>query len=174
MKKFKRLISLLSVLILTLALISGCGKKEKNEEQKNPWNPDNLVSAGVDDKYGACYQVFIYSFCDSDGDGIGDFNGLTSKLDYIKDLGFDSIWLLPFHQSPTYHKYDVTNYMAIDKQFGTIDDFKKLADECKKRNICLIIDLVLNHTSTSHPWFVEAKKNLGNTKNKYFNYYISY
>lgn len=157
MKKFKRLISLLSVLILTLGLISGCGKTGKSEEQKNPWNPDNLVSAGVDDKYGACYQVFIYSFCDSDGDGIGDFNGLTSKLDYIKDLGFDSIWLLPFHQSPSYHKYDVMDYYSIDKKYGTMEDFDNFMAACKEKNIDVYMDYVINHSSSQHKWFKTAE-----------------
>ena len=104
MKKIKKIWALLLIAALSVSILAGCGKKKEDNNSNVKLDPDNLVSANVDDKYGSCYQVFIYSFCDSDGDGIGDFNGLTSKLDYIKDLGFDSIWLLPFHKSPTYHK----------------------------------------------------------------------
>lgn len=157
MRKMKRMVSLLFALILTLGLITGCGGKSSGkEEQKNPWDPNNLVSAGVDDKYGACYQVFIYSFCDSNGDGIGDFNGLTSKLDYIKDLGFDSIWLLPFHESPSYHKYDVKDYYSIDKQYGTMEDFDNFMAACKEKNIDVYMDYVINHSSSQHEWFKKA------------------
>lgn len=118
----------------------------------------------IDDNYRNYYEVFVYSFCDSDGDGVGDINGLISKLDYINDgddstdtdLGFNGIWLMPIMQSTTYHKYDVTDYYSIDLEYGTNEDFEKLAKECDERGIKLIIDLVFNHTSAKHPWFVEA------------------
>lgn len=102
------------------------------------------------------YEIFVYSFCDSDGDGIGDLNGVRSKLDYIQDLGFDQIWLMPVCPSPTYHKYDVTDYMAIDPVYGTMEDFEALLSDCHERGICVITDLVLNHTSSEHPWFRAA------------------
>ena len=102
------------------------------------------------------YEIMPYSFCDSDGDGIGDLKGIISKLDYIKDLGFDQIWLTPVHPSPTYHKYDVTDYLAIDPAFGTMEDYEKLLDECHKRGIRVLMDMVLNHTSVYHEWFEKA------------------
>ncbi|MBR6898626.1 MAG: DUF3459 domain-containing protein [Lachnospiraceae bacterium] len=117
-----------------------------------------------DDKYRTFYEVFLYSFYDSDGDGIGDIRGLIDKLDYINDgdpatdtdLAATGIWLMPMMPSPSYHKYDVTDYYAIDPAYGTLDDYKDLLAECHKRNINVIIDLVLNHTSSEHPWFTQA------------------
>ncbi|MCR5609636.1 MAG: alpha amylase, partial [Lachnospiraceae bacterium] len=85
------------------------------------------------DKYGNYYQIFVYSYCDSNGDGVGDLNGITSKLDYIKDMGFSGIWLTPIFEAKEYHKYHTTNYMDIDPQFGTMADFEKLVAECNKR-----------------------------------------
>ena len=110
----------------------------------------------IDDNYRNYYEVFVYSFYDSDGDGIGDINGVTQKLDYIQDMGFNGIWLMPIMQSTTYHKYDVTDYYAIDKEYGTIDDFQRLVDECHKRDINVVIDFVINHSSSKHQWFQEA------------------
>jgi glycosidase len=105
-----------------------------------------------------CYEIFVRSFADSNGDGIGDINGITSKLDYLKSLGVDALWLTPVSNSPSYHKYDVTDYKSIDPEFGTIDDYKRLISEAHKRKIKIIKDFVINHTSDKHPWFLEAKK----------------
>ena len=118
----------------------------------------------VDDKYRTTYEVFLYSYYDSNGDGIGDIQGLIDKLDYINDgddttgtdLGCNEIWLMPVCPSPSYHKYDVTDYEAIDPQYGTMDDFKELVAQCHKRGIRIITDMVMNHTSTEHPWFIKA------------------
>jgi glycosidase len=111
----------------------------------------------IEDNYRNYYEIFVYSFCDSDGDGIGDFNGIISKLDYINtEMGFNGIWLMPIMPSTTYHKYDVIDYYDVDMQYGTLEDFKKLLDECEKRDIKLIIDFVFNHTSAKHPWFTQA------------------
>ena len=111
------------------------------------------------------YEVFVRSFYDSNGDGVGDLNGLISKLDYLNDgnpattadLGVTALWLMPIHPSPTYHGYDVTDYYSINPQYGTLDDVKRLVAEAHKRGIRIILDLVLNHTSTQHPWFVAAE-----------------
>lgn len=116
----------------------------------------------IDDNYRNYYEIFVYSFCDSNGDGIGDLKGVTSKLDYIKDMGFNGIWLMPIMPSTTYHKYDVTDYCAIDPQYGTMEDFDELASECNKRGIKLILDLVMNHSSAKHPWFTEMRNALNN------------
>jgi alpha-amylase len=105
-----------------------------------------------------CYEIFVRSFCDSNGDGIGDLNGIISKLDYLQELGIEAIWLTPVHPSPSYHKYDVIDFYAIDPEYGTLDDFKNLLLEAHKRNIVVYLDLIVNHTSTLHPWFVEASK----------------
>ncbi len=110
----------------------------------------------IDDNYRNYYEIFVYSFYDSDGDGIGDLNGVTEKLDYIQDMGFNGIWLMPIMQSTTYHKYDITDYYAIDKEYGTIEDFERLVEECHQRDIRIIIDFVINHTSSSHEWFTQA------------------
>ncbi|MCL4868999.1 MAG: alpha-amylase [Anaerolineae bacterium] len=107
------------------------------------------------------YEIFVRSFYDSDGDGIGDLNGLIEKLDYLNDgdptttddLGITGIWLMPITVSPSYHGYDVVDYYQIDPDYGTNDDFKRLMEEAHKRGIRVIVDLVLNHTSTQHPWF---------------------
>ena len=118
----------------------------------------------IDDNYRTYYEVFVYSFYDSDGDGIGDLQGLISKLDYINDgddttdtdLGCNGLWLMPVHPSPTYHKYDVIDYYDIDPVYGTLEDFQELLAACDERGIKVIMDLVLNHSSSKHPWFQEA------------------
>ena len=102
------------------------------------------------------YEIFVRSFRDSDGDGIGDFNGITEKLDYLQGLGIKGLWLMPINPSPSYHGYDVTDYYAVNPEYGTLDDFKHLLDEAHKRGIKIIIDFVMNHTSVQHPWFQQA------------------
>ena len=119
------------------------------------------------------YEVFVYSYQDSDGDGIGDLNGLRQRLDYIDEMGFDGLWLMPIMPSPSYHKYDVTDYYGIDPLYGTVEDLKALAAECHARGIRLILDLVVNHSSSQHPWFLEATEALrqGHMDNPYLDYY---
>ncbi len=115
-----------------------------------------------------CYEIFVRSFCDSNGDGIGDLNGVTSKLDYLQDLGIEAIWLTPVHPSPSYHKYDVVDFYAIDPEYGTLDDFKNLLSESHKRGIAVYLDLIVNHTSTLHPWFIEASKGPDNPYREFY------
>ena len=102
------------------------------------------------------YEIFVRSFRDSDGDGIGDFNGIIEKLDYLEELGVRGIWLMPINPSPSYHGYDVTDYYAVNPDYGTMDDFKRLLEEAHQRDIRIIIDFVMNHTSSKHPWFQQA------------------
>ncbi len=117
-----------------------------------------------------CYEIFVRSFCDSNQDGIGDLNGITSKLDYLQDLGIEAIWLTPIFKSHSYHKYDVVDYWSIDSEFGTLDDFKELITTAHLKGIKVFLDFVINHTSKKHPWFVEAKKGPGNSFRNYYNW----
>jgi alpha-amylase len=114
------------------------------------------------------YEIFVRSSYDSDGNGIGDFNGITQKLDYLSEMGITAVWLMPIFPSPSYHGYDVTDYYAVNPQYGSMDDFKTLVQEAHKRNIHVIIDLVINHTSDKHPWFKAAK----DPKSPYRNWYL--
>ena len=189
MKKYKQVLALL----LTLCMLSAtaCGadstesgvQTEQNVEstEESAENADETIADEestdsdsditdsiplniIDDNYRTYYEVFVYSFFDSNGDGIGDLQGLISKLDYINDgddttdadLGCNGIWLMPVNPSPTYHKYDVMDYYEIDDSYGTLDDFKQLLGECDARGIKVIMDLVLNHSSSQNPWFTEA------------------
>lgn len=111
------------------------------------------------DEVGTMYQIFVYSFADSNGDGVGDIQGIIEKLDYLQELGVNGIWLTPVHPSQSYHKYDVEDYYAIDEQFGTLADFEQLIAEAEARDMKLIMDMVFNHTSNLHPWFVDVKTN---------------
>ncbi len=117
---------------------------------------------------GVTYEIFVQSFADSDGDGIGDINGMTSKLDYLQALGIEGIWLMPINPSGSYHKYDVTNYYDIHPDYGTIADFKRFISEAHKRNIKVVMDLVINHSSSMHPWFIDAKSNVDSPFRDYY------
>ncbi len=115
-----------------------------------------------DDNYRTFYEIFVYSFCDSNGDGIGDIQGVISKLDYLQELGINGIWFMPIHPSQSYHKYDVRDYYDIDPAYGTLEDFDALMAECQARDIHVITDLVLNHTGNDHEWFTTACEYLKN------------
>ena len=111
------------------------------------------------------YEIYPRSFGDTNGDGIGDLNGITKHLDYLKGLGVDAIWITPFYPSPQVDfGYDISDYRAIDPQYGTMADFDRLVAEARKRNIRVVTDLVLNHTSDQHPWFVESRSSRTNPK----------
>ena len=161
-KTIHTLSALLAGILLTACLDTdtAAGKSSAaSSVQMMELNKD-LVPAEVDDAYRTTYEIFVRSFCDSDGDGIGDLQGVISKLDYIQETGFNEIWLMPVCPSNTYHKYDVNDYKAIDPEYGTMEDFDQLIKECDARGIRVITDLVLNHTSVSHEWFLKAKEYL--------------
>ena len=139
----KRQLALAALLALLLGLASGCAREPE--------------PVRVSDGYRNYYEIFVHSFYDADGDGTGDLAGVTAKLDYISGtLGADGIWLMPIMPSPTYHKYDVTDYVAIDPAYGSLEDFDALIAAAAERDILVIIDLVVNHTSNLHPWFSQA------------------
>lgn len=165
----KKMVSILLTVCMAAGLFAGCTKQENTATgqmgteavtEKGTYQPvaydyeqDLQI---VDDNYRNYYEIFVYSFYDSDGDGIGDFNGVTEKLDYIADMGFNGIWLMPVLQSPTYHKYDVSDYYTPDAQYGTMEDYENLIAECHKRGIRVVMDFEMNHTSSKHPWFTQA------------------
>ena len=151
--------------ILTLMLIAlflaSCSKKDDNV---TPTPPGSGTEVGFmqrswdGQKRGdVFYEIFVRSFADGNGDGIGDFKGITDKLDYLHSLGVSGIWLTPMNPSPSYHGYDVTDYKLTNPQFGTMADFEALLSKAKSLNIKVIIDFVINHTSSQHPWFQSAK-----------------
>lgn len=121
-------------------------------------------------KEAVVYQIYPRSFMDSNGDGVGDLNGITSRLDYLKELGVDVIWLSPIYQSPNDDNgYDISDYRAIMKEFGTMEDFDRMIAGIHERGMRLVMDLVVNHTSDEHPWFLESRKS---KDNPYRDYYI--
>lgn len=155
----KKLRPALALALAALTLLVSCGKSAE-DAKKLPVPDEKIVE--YDDKYKNYYEIFVRSFKDSDGNGIGDFNGITQKLNYLKpasgaaadnSLGINGIWLMPICPSPSYHKYDITDYMAVDPSYGTMEDFENLLQKCHDRNISVIIDMVLNHTSREHEWF---------------------
>ena len=120
-------------------------------------------------KESVVYQIYPRSFCDSNGDGIGDLNGIISKLDYLKNLGIDVIWLSPVYKSPNDDNgYDISDYEDIMDDFGTMEDFDKLLKEAHARNIKIVMDLVVNHTSDEHKWFIESRSSKENPKRDYY------
>lgn len=179
----KRTVSILLTIALLVSSLTACGAQNSistggpENVQDEVTGPQNAELADIsypewysrplnviDDKYRTFYEIFVYSFYDSDGDGIGDLQGVIEKLDYLNDgddstdtdLGINGIWLMPIMQSTTYHKYDTMDYMSIDRQYGKMEDFEALLAECDKRDINVIIDLAMNHSSSKHQWFLQA------------------
>ncbi|MDN6195164.1 MAG: hypothetical protein L0L39_00090 [Atopostipes suicloacalis] len=146
-----------TIFLLPLLFLGACQEDKADDPERNS----------------VYYQIFVGSFYDSDGDGVGDLQGVIEKLDYLEDdLGVSGIWLSPIHPSPTYHKYDVVDYYGIDEDFGTLDDFRELSDELAEREMDLMMDFIFNHTSSQHPWFLEAKDAvLNDQKSDFIDYY---
>ncbi len=122
------------------------------------------------------YEVFVRSFQDSNGDGKGDLPGLISRLDYLndgkpetdQDLGVDALWLMPVFASPSYHGYDTTDYERVNPDYGTNEDLTRLCTEAHRRGMHVIVDLVLNHTSNQHPWFIDSASGPGSPKRDWY------
>jgi alpha-amylase len=159
-------------LILALLILLSCSK------EKEPTDPQG--GNGGDTKFEAknwdgqkrgdiFYEIFVRSFADSDGDGIGDIGGITQKLDYLNDLGVSGIWLTPIHPSPSYHGYDVDDFMSIDPKYGTMSQFEAMISKASSLGIKVVLDLVINHTSKNHPWFKSA---ISSTDNSFRNWYL--
>src|ERR1700677_4024190 len=126
---------------------SGTVVLNTTSKEKDPWW-----------RHAVLYEIYPRSFADSNGDGVGDLNGITSKLDYLKDLGVDAIWLTPCYPSPQVDfGYDISDYKNIDPQYGTLGDFDRLVDEAEKRHIRVLMDMVMNHTSDRHQWFLQSR-----------------
>ncbi len=197
----KRILTLLLTLALTLGLFAGCtvipvstdtgnqtGAPETTEA--SPELKEELavpVPEGVtatEDNARVFYEIFVGSFSDSNGDGVGDLRGIINRMDYLNDgnensgksLGVEGLWLTPIFDSNSYHKYDINDYYAVDPDFGSLEDLKELAELCHQRNVKLILDLPINHTSRYNAWFsafVEAHRS-GNTEDPYYNFYSFY
>ncbi len=155
-----------SLLLITIAgSICGCNSKEYDETYGYRIDEDLSEVEIIDDNYRNYYEIFVRSFADSDGDGIGDLNGVKEKLPYIKELGYTGIWLMPINTSPSYHKYDVENYYEIDPSYGSMEDFEELLDAAHDLDIKIIIDFVMNHSSKENELFIKA----GEEYEKYLN-----
>ena len=172
----KRLLCVLTILVLLLSAALAEETAVDGAEFQEGWD--------VKDNHRVFYEIFVGSFSDSDGDGIGDLRGIINRMDYLNDgdpasgksLGIGGIWLTPVFLSPSYHKYDVTDYYRIDPDFGTMEDLKELIALCHERDVKLILDLVLNHTGRENEWylrFLEAHRE-NRTTDRYYDYYTWY
>ena len=172
MKRMSKKAKIISIMLVFAMLLGGCSGGGK----KGAFQPDI-----TDDNYRAFYQIFVGSFSDSDGDGIGDIRGIINRLDYLNDgnvlskdsLGVQGIWLSPVFDSPSYHKYDAADYYQIDEDFGTLEDLKELIALCHERNVKVILDLAINHTSTGNVWFQKfiAAHKAGDVNDPYYDFY---
>lgn len=195
MKNRLFLLSLISVLTLglfsckhnnsstdnTLSQETSSSNNSESLDDISKYLGTNLEANLISDNYRTFYEIFVGAYSDSNNDGIGDLKGLSKRMDYLNDgnlnsgnsLGITGIWLMPIMPSPSYHKYDVKDYENIDPKYGTLEDFNELSKICDERDVKLIIDMVLNHSSSEHPWFIEATNAIkrGDLDNKYIDYY---
>ena len=182
----KKHLSVWLCLLLACAMLAGCaspavsgtGAKGSELALKDKSLHTDFV---CEDNNRVFYEIFVGSFSDSDGDGKGDLRGIINRMDYLNDgdpnsgksLGVEGLWLTPIYKSPSYHKYDVTDYYAVDPSFGTLDDLRELCELCEARNVKLILDLPINHTGSLNQWFGEFKlaHRQGNTASEYYDFY---
>lgn len=185
-KKVLRFAAAVLTAVMLLGLLGCAGDRGDMEtEISGEGNPAGNgavpVADTTEDNYRTFYQIFVGSFADGNNDTIGDLRGIINHFDYLNDgnrdsqtsLGVQGIWLSPIFASPSYHKYDTTDYYAIDWRFGQESDLVELAQLCRERNVKLILDLVINHTSSQHPWFLACKaaRIEGNTEDPYYDFY---
>lgn len=142
-----------------------CSEKPSPGPGPDP-KPEPVVEAGASN---ISYQLLVYSFADSNGDGIGDFKGIESKLDYLAAMGVEALWLSPIHPATSYHGYDVEDYTGVNPEYGTLSDFQSLLNAAHSKGIKIYIDYVLNHTSKNHPWFLDATSS---AESQYCDYYM--
>ena len=185
----KKQTALLLALILALSL-TACGAKTDAESPASAADEISLADPSLhsdyvtDDNARVFYEIFVGSFSDSDGDGVGDLRGIIERMDYLNDgdpdsglsLGVEGLWLTPIFKSPSYHKYDVEDFYAIDPQFGTMEDLQELIELCHQRNVKLILDLPINHTSSENAWFKAfcRARRAGDASDPYYNFYSHY
>lgn len=184
MKKIKFIrtassLALVLIMIFSTLAMTAC-PDSSDATTGNPGDTTPVLDP-IDDNYRVFYQIFVGSFSDGNNDGIGDLMGVINRMDYLNDgdmnthddLGVQGIWLSPIFSSPSYHKYDAKDYYKIDWRFGDENTLKELIALCHERNVKIILDLAINHTSNQHPWFLEFKESrmAGDTENKYYNFY---
>ena len=187
----------LTITLASALLLTGCGTQQTQETRDatgtyllndrgeaivNDADLGNAVA--TDDNYRVFYEIFVGSFSDSDGDGIGDLRGIINRMDYLNDgddnsgvsLGVEGLWLSPIFKSGSYHKYDVNDYYTIDPKFGTEEDLRELIELCHERNVKVILDLVINHTGTLNPWFISFLNahRSRDTNDPYYDFYVWY
>ena len=168
----------LSIGFVALAACGGPTSSSSTQTSAAPVTGDPIPTSSqpkreIADKYRTMYQIMPYSFADSNGDKIGDLGGIEAKLDYISDLNYTGIWMTPICPSPTYHKYDITDYLDIDPQFGSLSSFDSMVQKAHEKGMTVVFDLVFNHTSNHHPWFEEACQAHinGDTSSPYYDFY---
>ena len=181
----KRITSALVVFFMIIASLSSCGGEAETEDKSEATVAVDMTEyAPADGNDRVFYEIFVGSFSDSDGDGTGDIRGIINRFDYLNDgddasgksLGVEGLWLTPIYKSPSYHKYDVTDYYEIDSKFGTKEDLKELIALCHERNVKLILDLPINHTGIMNQWyanFVVAHRE-GKVDDKFYDFYCFY
>ena len=172
----KKILLVVLTLIFTMSLIA-CEKEVEPEPDPDPvvdmsWKLDyDMVDSSPDflANVSVCYQIFPISWADSNDDGYGDLNGITENISYLADtLNIDCIWINPINVSPSYHKYDVVDYYDIDPQFGTLEDFENLLEVAGDNDIRVLMDLVINHTSTANPWFIDSASSVDSDFRDYY------
>ena len=179
---------LCAVLLFSLCL-TGCSQQSAPAAESTVAENGEFIlrgegltpAAASDNDCRVFYEIFVGSFSDSDGDGIGDLRGIINRMDYLNDgdpdsglsLGVEGLWLTPIFESPSYHKYDISDFYKIDPAFGTTDDLKELVELCHERGVKLILDLPINHTSSGNLWFIQFKAahKSGDTSNPYYDFY---
>ncbi|KHC95893.1 MULTISPECIES: alpha-amylase family glycosyl hydrolase [unclassified Thermotoga] len=173
MKKTFLLLALVFLLFLTSCFQTSMSQSlvSSNPHSNSTNTGDSASNLSINEvKYPVVYEIFIRSFYDSDGDGVGDINGVSQKVDYLRKLGIDAVWFMPFNEAVSYHGYDITDYYNVEKDYGTMEDLENMIQVLHENGIKVIMDLVINHTSDEHPWFKDAVENT--TSSPYWDYYI--